>query len=88
MSITQLSYPIHVNTPFGEAIAYFTHEGDGDEIYWGVFQKTTGECWWWRNQEIRLRTSLSEGRPEISPIHISEKMKKKLEPHLKRHGIV
>lgn len=85
MAITQLPSTFHVITPLGEAICYFAHEGDGDEIYWGVFQTATGECWWWKNNEIRLRSSISEGRSSTSPITITPEIAKKLAPHKKRN---
>jgi hypothetical protein len=73
-----------VLTPFGKGIAHFVYDS-GDETYWGVFQRKTSELWWWPNHEIRYDVHLSEGFTSPSPIHLSDKRKQALAPHMKRH---
>lgn len=81
----QLDEPIMLTTPFGEGIAHFVSDA-GDETFWGVFQKKTGELWWWPNHEIRYSIHLSEGYNKQTPFNLSAARKEALAPHLKRHN--
>ena len=83
MAITQLPSPLSVTTPLGKAVCHFVNDG-GFEVYWGCFQLDTSEMWWWRNQEIRYGLNITEGFISPSPILLTKKRMKALEPHLKR----
>lgn len=85
MSVLQLDTPLYVETPLGPASAHFLY--DGPDFLWGCFQAATGECWWWRNHDIRLRPSISEGRYAVSPIAKSPEMDAALKRHLRRQGV-
>jgi len=82
--ILQLNPPLEMITPLGEAEAHFL-ENEGDRIFFGVFQKVTGENWWFENHHVRLATCLTSGRPKVSTITLSMTMKSALAPHLRRH---
>lgn len=79
----QLNPPLQVITPLGEAVAHFI-ESEADTVYFGVFQKETGENWWWENRLIRLMACLSDGRYETTPIKPSLGLAKALSRHKRR----
>jgi hypothetical protein len=83
--IKQLDAPFDVVTPLGVAVCMFVAESGQDQIEWGCFQVETGECWWWPNQQIRLRPNISANRPAVSEIALSDEAKGFLAPHLARH---
>jgi len=80
--ILQLNPPLEMVTPLGEAEAHFL-ESSGDRIYFGVFQKNTGENWWWENCNIRLGKCLTSGRCNLSSIKLTPDLEKALSEHLK-----
>lgn len=84
MNIQQLPTPLLVTTPLGEATLHFSYDG-GDEVYWGVFQKDTGELWWWRGHELRYAIHISEGFVKQSEIKLSKNMEEALSPHRERY---
>ena len=52
--ITQLDPPLYLETPRGDALAYFLiDEGRDHDLYWVCFIEKTRECWTFRNPEIR-----------------------------------
>jgi hypothetical protein len=77
---------MHLVTPFGNATCYFVAPDGPDGMAWGCFQDDTGEFWWWSNQQIRHRTSITERRYKTSPIRLSDDAKEALAPHVKRHA--
>lgn len=61
--ILQLDPPIPVKTPKGNGLAQVLIDyGPEHDLIWVVFQ-TDGECWSWRNQDIRAESNLTFGRP-------------------------
>jgi hypothetical protein len=84
--MTQLNPPIYLTTPLGGSICHFIWHSGPDELFFGCFQEETGECWWWRNHQIRLCTNISEGRYKQSEIKENDFMKDSLEVHRKRYG--
>ena len=61
--ITQLNPPIPVCTPHGKAMAHMVIDyGVEHDLLWVVFQNDTGECWSWRNQDIRAVNNITIGR--------------------------
>jgi hypothetical protein len=62
MMMLQLNPPIPVNTPKGPAMAQVMIDyGPDYDLIWVCFQDT-GECWSWRNQEIRAEKNITLGR--------------------------
>jgi len=76
--IIQLNPPILLETPLGEAFAYFL-ESEGQQIWYGVFVKNTGENWWFLNDQVRLVPCYSDKHYTTSPIDIPEVFKERRE---------
>lgn len=73
--ILQLTSPIPVTTPKGSALAHAIIDyGIESDLFWVCFQDDTGECWTWRNSEIRAQKNVTQGRDYISPFCNSEKI--------------
>lgn len=55
MNLLQLDPPLPLITPKGPAQAHVLIDyGQEADLCWTVFQDDTGECWTWRNQEVRM----------------------------------
>ena len=67
--ITQLNPPIPVRTPQGKGMAQMVIDyGLEHDLLWVVFQDENGECWSWRNQDIRAQNNFTIGRTmEVPP---------------------
>jgi hypothetical protein len=62
MMILQLNPPIPVSTPKGKGMAQVLVDyGPDYDLIWIVFQDD-GECWSWRNQDIRAEKNITFGR--------------------------
>ena len=85
MATSQLDSPFLVTTPLGEGVCHFVYD-IGDETYWGIFQRETGELWWWRGPEIRYAIHLSEGFDKQSPIVLSPERRAALAKHKKQYN--
>jgi len=58
----QLNPPLPVQTPRGPGLAHVLIDyGAEHDLVWVVFQ-SDGECWSWRNQDIRAQTNVTFGR--------------------------
>ena len=58
----QLNPPLPVITPKGPGIAHVLIDyGPEQDLIWVVFQQN-GECWSWRNQEVRADENITFGR--------------------------
>jgi hypothetical protein len=58
----QLDPPLPVITPKGSGIAHVLIDyGPEHDLIWVVFQEN-GECWSWRNQEVRADENITFGR--------------------------
>lgn len=58
----QLDPPIPVETPNGKAMAQILIDyGPEYDLVWVCFQ-SDGQCWSWRNQDIRAESNLTFGR--------------------------
>jgi hypothetical protein len=65
--ITQLNPPIPVVTPDGKGMAHIVIDyGVEHDLLWIVFQ-SNGECWSWRNQDIRAQSNITIGRTMEAP---------------------
>jgi hypothetical protein len=64
----QLNPPLPVITPKGKGLAQILIDyGAEHDLIWVVFQ-LNGECWCWRNQDIRADNNVTFGRgPNESP---------------------
>lgn len=71
--ITQLNPPIPIITPKGNAYAHILLDyGVEFDLLWVCFQDNTGECWTWRNQDIRAQKNITVGRDYINPFYKPE----------------
>jgi hypothetical protein len=82
--ITQINPPLALVTPLGDALAHFIY-GDSQDVVWCCFQLETGECWWWRNHEIRYAPSITGQNPVISPIQLKPANEDALARHRQRY---
>ncbi len=61
--LTQLSPPLPLETPKGTGLAHAVIDyGPEYDLLWVVFDDATGECWTWRNPEIRGVKNITMGR--------------------------
>jgi hypothetical protein len=61
--ITQLNPPIPLETPKGRGFAHLLIDyGIEYDLIWVTFIDETGECWCFRNPEIRIQHNLTFGR--------------------------
>jgi hypothetical protein len=68
--ILQLNPSIPVITPRGKAIAHaIIDNGIESDLQWVCFQDDTGECWTWRNPNIRGQSNETAGRKQISTFY-------------------
>ena len=62
MRMLQLDPPLPVTTPRGKALAHVLIDyGIEHDMMWTCFE-ADGECWTWRNQDIRAQTNVTFGR--------------------------
>ena len=65
--LLQLNPPIPVITIKGKGMAHVIIDyGQEHDLMWVVFQDDTGECWTWRNSDIRSQDNTSLGRGKTS----------------------
>lgn len=72
--IKQIEPVIHVVTPLGKGLACFLQCDDFD-VFWQVFQRDTGESWWWDNHLVRMQPSITGHHTTASPIVLPENEK-------------
>lgn len=61
--MTRLDPPLPLTTPKGPAMAHFIIDyGIEHHLLWVTFIDSTGECWTFRNPEIRLAKNETMGR--------------------------
>lgn len=67
--LTQLATPIPLKTPKGKAWAVAIIDyGPQWDLQWVTFVHDTGECWTFRNSEIRQERNYTFGLPSPSPV--------------------
>jgi hypothetical protein len=67
--ILQLQPPLPVKTNRGTGLAHFLiDEGIEHDLFWVVFLDESGECWTFRNSDIRAQKNITQGREHISAI--------------------
>lgn len=58
--ITELLQPLPLDTPKGKAWAHFLIDyGTEHHLLWVCFLRESGECWTFRNPEIRLEKNVT-----------------------------
>lgn len=68
--ILQLNPAIPVVTPKGKGIAHFLIDnGIESDLQWVCFQDSTGECWTWKNPDVRAQKNITHGRDYVSPFY-------------------
>lgn len=68
--ITRIDPPLPLDTPKGKGYAHFLIDYSTEhDLVWVVFIDETGECWCFRNPDIRLRSNITFGRISTSPIN-------------------
>lgn len=68
--IVQLNPAIPVMTPKGPALAHvMIDNGIEHDLNWVCFQDKDGECWTWRNSQIRAQKNVTHGREYIAPFY-------------------
>jgi hypothetical protein len=66
----QLSPALPMRTPKGEGLAHFLiDEGVESDLKWVVFLDNSGECWTYRNPDVRALKNITQGREYISPYY-------------------
>ena len=66
--ILQLNPPIPIVTPHGKGLAHLVIDyGIEHDLIWVVFQDDDGQCWSWRNQDIRAQSNVTIGRTSEAP---------------------
>ena len=62
--IHQLNPPLPVVTPKGKAWAHIVFDyGPEADLIWVCFLDDNGQCWSYRNSEIRIQKNETIGRP-------------------------
>ena len=65
--ILQLNPPIPLETPRGKGFAHgLIDYGIEYDLIWITFMDETGECWCFRNPEVRIQKNLTFGRDKLS----------------------
>jgi hypothetical protein len=65
--IIQLNPALPVLTPKGEAYAHFLIDyGMEEHLLWVCFINETGECWTFRNKDIRIQKNYTLSRTNTS----------------------
>lgn len=65
----QLNPPMPLETPKGQAFAHILIDyGPEFDLVWVCFQTDTGECWCYRNPEVRAQKNLTFDRNKITQI--------------------
>lgn len=68
--ITQLNVPFPLVTPKGKGLAYYLIDyGPEHDLFWIVFLDSNGECWTFKNPDIRAQRNITQGREYISPFY-------------------
>ena len=71
MTKTRISPPLWVSTPLGDAAAEFVIDrGPEHHLQWVCWIIETGECWTFRNPEIRRTTNITMGRDRLTPFSV------------------
>lgn len=68
--LIRLDPPIPIRTPKGTGLAHFLiDDGAECDLKWVCFQDNTGECWTWKNRDIRADKNITQGRDYITPFY-------------------
>jgi len=65
--LLRLDPPIPVDTPKGEGMAHVLIDyGVDHDLMWVVFLRSGGECWTFRNSQIRAVVNITTGQRQAS----------------------
>lgn len=68
--MTRLDPPIPVFTSHGNGLACFLIDyGYEHDLIWVVFLDMNGECWSFKNRDIRIQRNITHGRAHLSPFY-------------------
>lgn len=82
----QLNPPIPLKTPKGDAWAHAMIDyGPQWDLLWVTFVEATGECWTFRNPEIRQGKNYTFGHPDPTPIKPRPEPQKEPPKQEKKH---
>ena len=86
MGVTRLDPPVWVATPLGDAEAEFLIDrGPEHHLQWVCWLIHNGECWVFRNPEIRRTTNLTMGRDGLTPFSAETLARFHWGPHEREH---
>lgn len=69
MAMQQLDPPLPLETPKGRGYAHMVIDmGMEHDLLWVVFLDDNGECWTFRNAQVRMQKNMTMGRLKTSPI--------------------
>lgn len=72
----QLQPSIPIITPKGKALAFLVNDcGDERDLEWTCWLDSNGECWTFRNRDIRAQKNVTQGREYISPFYDPDDVK-------------
>ena len=78
----ELKVPLDVITPLGKAKAIALVNYNEQDAEWITFIKSTGECWYWQNQYIRLAPLPSNTIRGVSEFN---DVSKEIQIHIERY---
>jgi hypothetical protein len=68
MMMVQLNPVIPMISPRGKCMAHFVIDyGIEHHLFWITFDDATGECWTWRNPQIRIQQNITVRNQETTP---------------------
>ena len=77
-TVTRLDPPIPLETTKGKGVAHFLIDyGFEHDLIWVVFLNDNGQCWSFKNQDIRAQRNITAGRNEPETLEQHFRMEKK-----------
>ena len=65
--IHQLNPPVPLLTPKGSGVAHLVIDyGPEFDLHWTVFLDGCGECWTFRNRDVRATKNITLGRTDVA----------------------
>jgi hypothetical protein len=63
--VLQLNPPLALNTPKGAGLAHLVIDyGPEADLVWVIFLDSSGQCWSFRNQDVRAVKNTTMGRQD------------------------
>lgn len=68
--LVRIDPALPLKTPKGNAYAHFLIDyGMEDDLFWVCFLDDSGECWTFRNKDVRAQKNITLGRLVVSNIN-------------------